>query len=909
MKNGSKPDRSPKANSNSKSDSDASAQLRLARAKLETVLSLSENAIIAIDREGTVTMANSKAEEILGIPAEDVIAGTNWQDFVPEEDLDRLRGYFEARLKGTGNPPSTYTLRVKVPDEESRFMRANVGFVPGTDNRMVILKDLSDVVEEQRKTAESEERYRTVIENTKDGILICTSKKILFVNNCFCGMTGMPREEIYTQPPMVFFQRSERERFESLFHQTFEEDGGLTVFETGVRKRSGFLPAEISSSPVIYRGDKAVLLSIRDMTRRIEAEKKLKESHKLLKAIVENSPVGVSVHDKHGTLLLTNPSWRSIWGRTEEELKKRKVPRNELKMDGGDSYLGSRIEDVRKLYRQGGELHIPMLRIPEPSPGGAEYISHHFYALKDEIGNVDKVVILTLDLTESLKTEHELEETRIQYKNLFVNVPVAIYRTTLESGGEIVSSNPEMRRLFLEDEEGDFQGIAVRDLYTDRGQRRELMRRLNKDDEVRGFEATLKKPDGSIFLASITARKVLYNRSGKSYIEGMIRDITDERRMEEELQKIEHLDSIGTLAGGIAHDFNNLLMAIQGNISLAMESDDPAELDRHLANTESSMDDAVALTHQLLTFARGGLPVKEPMDVEACVRNAVSIATRGSAVETVYHFEEGLKRVDADTDQIAQVLHNIVLNSVQAIEKSGRITVTCRNVMLDESSGLRIQPGVYVLISVKDSGCGIPEEDTRRIFNPYFTTKKDGTGLGLSTTYSIIKKHSGFIRVESAVGRGTEFFIYLPASKEASSPKREAEKKTADRFQGSASILIMDDDARVREVLKDMLEILGHTVAEAEGGFRAVEMYKERMESEEKFDLVIMDLTVPGGMGGEETIGILRQLDPKIRAIVSSGYATNPVMSNFREYGFREMLPKPFKISLLKKKINAVLAH
>ncbi|MBD3277122.1 MAG: PAS domain S-box protein, partial [Candidatus Aegiribacteria sp.] len=811
MKNGSKPDRPAQPDSDPKRDSDTSVQLRLARATLETVMSLSENAIIAVDRTGQITMANSKTEEILGIPAEEIIGGMTWQDFVPEEDLERLTGYFNARLNGTGNPPSTYTLRIAVPDEEPRFMRAHVGFVPGTDDRMIILNDLSDVVEEQRKTAESEERYRTVIENTKDGILICTPDRILFVNTSFCSMTGMHREEIYTQPPMVFFHRSERNRFESLFDQTYEEDGNLTVFETGIRKKSGFLPAELSATPVIYRGNRAVLLSIRDMTRRMEAEKKLKENHKLLQAIVENSPVGVSVHDKHGTLLLTNPSWRSIWGRTEEDLEERRIPRKELKMDNGDSYLGHYTDDVRRLYNEGGELHIPMLRIPNPRPGGAEYISHHFYALNDEVGNVDKVVILTLDLTESLKTEHELEETKTQYRNLFVNVPVAIYRTTLETGGQIVSSNPEMKRLFLRDERGDFGDITVRDLYTDHDQRRELMRKLNRENEVRGFETTLKRPDGSIFLASITAKKVSDKLSGRSYIEGMIRDITDERRMEEELQKIEHLDSIGTLAGGIAHDFNNLLMAIQGNISLAVESDDPSERERHLANTESSLDDAAALTHQLLTFARGGLPVKESMDVESCVRDAVSIATRGSVAETEFQFEEDLKRVDADSDQIAQVLHNIVLNSVQAMETSGKITVTCRNLELDEDSGMRVQPGDYVLISIRDSGCGIPEEDLRRIFNPYFTTKKDGTGLGLSTAYSIVKKHSGHLKVESTPGEGTEIFIYLPASRETDSPEVIEAEKAEDRFQQPASILIMDDDARVREVLKDMLEILGHT--------------------------------------------------------------------------------------------------
>ncbi|MBN2608626.1 MAG: PAS domain S-box protein, partial [Candidatus Fermentibacteraceae bacterium] len=651
-------------------------QLRLSRSKLSTVLRLTEDVVIVLDRQGTVLDISSHAEDVLDVRVDEIIGKARWEDFVPDDEKERLTGYFNGRASGTGNPPSTYTLRVLVPGGQ-RFMRANVDFIPGTEERVVILKDLSEVVKEQRRTAESEERYRTVIENTMDGILICTKDRILFVNTSFCSMTELSREEIYTLTPMRLFHEADRTRLEALFQPGGLDERSTQVLETGLRKKQGILPAELSATPMIYRNTEAVLISIRDLTQRKETERQLKEQHKLLQAIVDNSPVGVSVHDRFGTLLLANASWRAIWGKSMEDLKEKMVPRKELRMDRRDSYLGNCIKDVEKVYREGGELFVPILRITNPAPGGAEFISHHFYALMDDDGNVDKVVILTLDLTESLRTEDELKETRDQYRELFSNIPVAVYRTTLESGGRIVSANPEMIRMFRGQGNTDLKDITVKDLYVDSSRRKELMQSLLDDEEVQGFEAELRRVDGSTFLGSISARKVAGREGEPDYIEGIIRDITDQRRMEEELLNIEHLESIGTLAGGIAHDFNNLLMAIQGSISLAREEKDPSLSDRYLKETEESIQEATVLTRQLLTFARGGVPVKESVDVESCVRDAVQFTIRGSDAEALFDFQDGLENISADREQIAQVLQNMALNSLQAMSGGGRITVSC----------------------------------------------------------------------------------------------------------------------------------------------------------------------------------------------------------------------------------------
>jgi len=865
-------------------------QLRITRSKLRTVMKLMEDIVIVLDRTGLVVDISSRAEEVLGISLDDVIGRTRWEDFVPEDEKERLAGYFNDRTSGIGNPPSTYTFRVLVPGGQ-RFVRASVDFISGTEDRVVVLKDLSEVVKEQKRTAESEERYRTVIENTMDGILICTIDRILFANSSFCDMTGIPREEVYTLTPMRFFQESDRVRLETIFTESSGEGKTIHVLEAGLRKRDGFIPAEISATPMVYRGIEAVLISIRDLSMRREAEKRLKEQHKLLKAIVDNSPVGVSVHDRYGTLLMANASWMAIWGKSGE----------------GDSYLGHFISDVELVYRQGGELYIPILRIPNPPRGAAEFISHHFYALMDDEGAVDKVVILTLDLTESLRTKDELKETRDQYRELFNNIPVAVYRTTLESGGSILSANPEMVRMFHGSNLDELMNVAVKDLYVDPARRRDLMARLADDEEVQGFEAELRRIDGSTFLGAISARKVLHRGGDPNYIEGIIRDITDQRRMEEELQNVEQLESIGTLAGGIAHDFNNLLMAIQGSISLAREEKEPEKLAAYLEETDGSIQEATVLTRQLLTFARGGVPVREIVDVDSCVREAVLFSMSGSRSEVGFHMDEGLRSISADREQISQVIRNIALNAVQSMSGAGRLTVSACNVSLGAGNEFSLKPGDYIRISIGDDGPGIAHRDLKRIFNPYFTTKTDGTGLGLATSYSIVKRHSGAIRVSSEEGHGAEFVVYLPAADEKEPSKRKRKPAARTVHCEHCRILIMDDDHKVREVLGSMLEALGHAVTGCADGDSAVELYRDGLTSEKPYDAVIMDLTVPGGTGGEAAVNRLREIDPGVRAIVSSGYANNPVLSCYLDYGFSGSLVKPFSLSVLRKELESVL--
>ncbi len=387
--------------------------------------------------------------------------------------------------------------------------------------------------------------------------------------------------------------------------------------------------------------------------------------------------------------------------------------------------------------------------------------------------------------------------------------------------------------------------------------------------------------------------------------ENLRREMADREKMEQELVKAQKLESLGILAGGIAHDFNNLLASIMGNISLAM-LDLGAENGayRQLEAAERASLRAQDLTRQLLTFSKGGAPVKRTTMVSELIKESAGFALRGSRVRYDYSFPDDLWLVDVDEGQISQVMHNLIINADHAMPEGGTITIRCENIIMRSQSSLPLEPGDYVKIMVQDHGVGITKEHLPKVFDPYFTTKQKGSGLGLATSYSIIQNHGGHITVESELGLGTTFSIYLPASPDAKLLDRpdKAQIQT-----GSGRILLMDDEEEVRNTTGDVLKRLGYTVEFADDGIRAIELYKAALKKGENFDAVIMDLTVPGGMGGKEALMKLLEIDPAVKAIVSSGYSNDPIMANFRNHGFRGVVTKPYRIRDLGETLWDVL--
>jgi len=369
----------------------------------------------------------------------------------------------------------------------------------------------------------------------------------------------------------------------------------------------------------------------------------------------------------------------------------------------------------------------------------------------------------------------------------------------------------------------------------------------------------------------------------------------------------EKIESLGVLAGGIAHDFNNLLNAIMGNIDLALFSPGQSEeIRENLERAEKAALRARDLTTQLLTFSRGGAPIRKTASIAELIRDSADFALRGSNSRAEFVFPDDLWKASIDEGQISQVVNNLVLNAAQAMLQGGTVRISADNVEVASAKAGEMKPGKYVRITVSDEGSGIPREHIKRIFEPYFTTKAKGSGLGLATSYSIVRSHEGSIEVESDVGRGTTMRVFLPASL---SQQREGEPGALPVHpRGSGRVLVMDDDDIIRQTTGLMLQKLGYEVELAADGGETLDKYKESLNGGRRFDAVIMDLTIPGGIGGREAMELLLSIDPLVRGIVSSGYSSDAVMANYRQYGFAAVLAKPYRKNDLAAVLQKVLS-
>ena len=385
----------------------------------------------------------------------------------------------------------------------------------------------------------------------------------------------------------------------------------------------------------------------------------------------------------------------------------------------------------------------------------------------------------------------------------------------------------------------------------------------------------------------------------------VFRDITERLRMEELILNAQKLESVGILAGGIAHDFNNILTLILGNISLAKAYTSPGDkVFERLTEAEKASLRAKDLTHQLLTFSTGGVPVKKLSSLGGLLRDSTMFALRGSNVTCNFSIPDDLWAAEVDEGQMSQVINNLIINAVQAMPGGGIVEVGAENVVLGVGSALPLPEGKYLRIVLRDHGIGIHPEHLSRVFDPFFTTKQKGSGLGLATSHRIITNHGGYITVESELGRGSTFFIYLPSSgKEPPWKKAPLEKVIV----GHGRVLVMDDEEPIRRLAGDILSRYGYEVEFASDGAEAVELYRRALEAGRRFDAVILDLTVPGGMSGKDAANELLKIDPEVKAIVSSGYSNDRIMANFRDYGFCEVVAKPYEIHELCRTVHRVL--
>ncbi len=517
-----------------------------------------------------------------------------------------------------------------------------------------------------------------------------------------------------------------------------------------------------------------------------------------------------------------------------------------------------------------------------------------------------KVVAMTgifRDISKRVKKDLALRESEHRFRMLFENSTDIMQ--IVSTNGHFLHVNPARLKAFGYDRD-EVSDLTIFDLIAPdcQGHCEKTFQKVLSEDRVHQIDTTFIAKNGQIIEIEGSATAIF--KDGKPlYSQCIFRDVTEKRKMEEELLKTQKLESIGVFAGGLAHDFNNLLTAILGNISLAKATiAENTPLGGRLKKAEKASLRAKGLTQQLLTFAKGGAPIKKLSGIADLVRDSVDFSLRGSNVKQEYQFAPDLWTAAVDEDQLSQVVQNLVINAGQAMPDGGSLTVKGKNITLGSDNHTGLPAGRYLLLTVADEGYGISRQDQDKIFDPYFSRKESGSGLGLAVAYAIMKKHDGRITVDSVPGTGTTFSLYLPAARPRfeKTGKQQHEESTT-----GGHILIMDDENMVRDVAAEMLDFLGYTNSSAKNGEQAITLYLAALSQGKPFDAVLMDLTIPGGMGGKETMARLLEIDPQATGIASSGYANDPIMANFTDYGFSAVIPKPYEMDELRTTLAQAL--
>ena len=640
----------------------------------------------------------------------------------------------------------------------------------------------------------------------------------------------------------------------------------------------------------------AVIETIQDITERRRAEEELAFKNVILSTQQETSIEGILVVGEDNTTKSYNQRFMDLWGFPQELMvTANNAPLLQLatmKVVDPENFM----ERVHYLYEHQEEKSREEISLKD-----GRIFDRYSAPMLNRDGRFFGRVWYFRDITEQRQMELSLRESEERYRVLVELSPDAIY---IHTNGILVYSNATGAKLLGVGRPEDLYGTPALDFvhpdcHDIVRKRIELARQHNTSSPL--IEEQFTRLDGSIVPVDVTS--LTFNYQGNESVLVVARDIRERKKMQEELLKAQKLESLGVLAGGIAHDFNNILTGIIGNLSLANARLDPAHsIAKHLDDCEKAAVRASELTQQLLTFSRGGEPVKKLIDPVAMIRENVSFVLRGSNIRSVIDLADDLWSVEVDSGQFSQALHNILINAVQAMPDGGEVTVRVKNETLGTDNMQQLPPGCYLGIVIEDRGCGIPPENLASIFDPYFTTKLEGNGLGLASVYSIIKRHGGAVEVSSTLGAGSSFAIHLPALP-GERPEDEADKISS-VTTGSGRILVMDDDDFIRSITTEILEFSGYYVESCADGKEVIEVFRDAKQRNVPFDAVILDLTVPGGMGGKEAAARLLEIDPDALLVVSSGYSDDPVIANYRQYGFSGAIPKPFNSAAVTRELG-----
>ncbi len=637
--------------------------------------------------------------------------------------------------------------------------------------------------------------------------------------------------------------------------------------------------------------------------KRRQVLEEIRKSEERLELALESAGLGLWDHYFQKGIVYRSNRWTEMLGYTPEEVENRVTSWKDLihpddlekSMKAAEEHengLTSVYKTEHRMKTKGGDYKwiLNWGRIVE----------------RDEKGQPIRATGTHMDITERKKAEEALRESEGKYRGIVDNINIGI--VVIDTEMTIQSLNVQMKAWFPDlniNEKIKCRKAKPNKVHSELCDICPAARTFkDKQNHESIFDYLIDEQERKL---RVLASPITNQHGELIAVIELLEDITDKLKLDEELIKAEKLESVGVLAGGIAHDFNNILTSILGNISLArIETAEGLDISQLLHEVEQAAVRAKDLTQQLLTFSKGGAPIKRASSICDLIQESAMFAIRGSNVKIEYSIPESMYSLEVDEGQISQVISNLVINANQSMPEGGIISIECDNIDTASSIDLPLKEGRYIRLKISDQGVGISETHLKKIFDPFFTTKQRGSGLGLATTYSIIRSHLGHIEVTSKLDEGTTFTIYLPALSEKIKSKysnRSTLKK------GSGRILIVDDEQPVLKLASMVFGKLGYEPITAADGKEALDIYKKAMSDNNPIDVVLLDLTIPGGMGGKETIKKLKQLDPNVTAVVSSGYANNPLMAQYASYGFAGRVAKPYKVTDLSETIKNVLAE